>query len=99
MTTMSVGSVEALRAANLAVAARDPGEAGSRQPVHTVYGGAQLFGPDAARKLGDIALRALRDHAPDPAALGEALRIEDHPALPTIHARVVGKLTREPVED
>ena len=99
MTTMKAGSVEALRAANVAFAARYPGEAGSRQPVHTVYGGAQIFGPDATRKLGDIALRALRDYAPDPASLGTALGIADHPALATIHARVVDKLQREPVED
>ena len=96
---MNDGSVEALRAANLAFAARYPGEAGSRQPVHTVYGGAQLFGPDAARKLGDVAMRALREYAPDAATLGKAVGIEHHPALATIHSRVVDKLTREPVED
>ena len=96
---MNDGSVEALRAANLAFAARYPGEAGSRQPVHTVYGGAQLFVPDAARKLGDVAMRALREYAPDAATLGRAVGIEDHPALEKIHARVVDKLTREPVED
>ncbi len=91
--------MEALRAANLAFAARYPGEGGTRQPVHTVYGGAQIFGADAARKLGDVALRALREYAPDPASLGEAVGIAEHPALATIHARVVEKLEREPVED
>jgi hypothetical protein len=99
MTTMKPGSIEALRAANLAFAARYPGEGGTRQPVHTVYGGAQIFAPDTARKLGDVALRALREYASDPAALGEAVGISDHPALATIHARVVEKLEREPVED
>jgi hypothetical protein len=29
-----------------------PGEAGLRQPVHTVYGGAHLFKSDTARTLG-----------------------------------------------
>ena len=99
MTTDRVGSADALRAANLAFAARYPGEAGARQPVHTVYGGAQLFGPDAARKLGDIAQRALREYAPDAATLGRALGIADHPALATIYSRVAEKLAREPVED
>ena len=99
MTTDSVGSAAALRAANLAFAARYPGDVGSRQPVHTVYGGAQLFGPDAARKLGRVAQRALRDYAPDAATLGIALGIADHPALATIYSRVVDKLQREPVED
>ncbi|MEP6732086.1 MAG: phosphoenolpyruvate kinase [bacterium] len=98
-TPMNAESIEALRAANVAFAARYPGEAGSRQPVHTVYGGAQLFGADAARKLGDVATRALQDYAPDAATLGKALGIEAHPALATIHARVAEKLQREPVED
>ena len=92
-------STDTLRAANLAFAARYPGEAGSRQPVHTVYGGAQLFGPDAARKLGDVAQRAMRDYAPDAESLGAALGIADHPALATIYSRVASKLQREPIED
>jgi hypothetical protein len=100
MTTMTAaGTLEALRAANLAFAARYPGETESRQPVHSVYGGAQLFGPDAARKLGDLAMRALREYAPDAKTLGQAVGIENHPALAKIHARVVDKLQREPVED
>ena len=99
MTTHDIGSAEALRTANLAFAARYPGEAGARQPVHTVYGGAQLFGPDAARKLGDVAQRALNEYAPDAATLGRALGIGEHPALGTIYARVADKLRREPVED
>ncbi|MEP7002326.1 MAG: phosphoenolpyruvate kinase [bacterium] len=99
MTTGMVPSANALRAANLAFGARYPGEAGFRQPVHTVYGGAQLFTSDSARKLGDVAQRAMRDYAPDPATLGRALGIEGHPALDTIYARVVAKLTSEPVED
>ena len=99
MTTHDAGSAEALRQANLAFATRYPGEAGARQPVHTVYGGAQLFGPDAARKLGDVAQRALRDYAPDASTLGRALGIGDHAALDTIYSRVADKLRREPVED
>ncbi len=99
MTTHNAGTADALRAANLAFAARYPGEAGARQPVHTVYGGAQLFGPDAARKLGDVAIRAMQEYAPDAAALGHALGIAGHPALETIYSRVREKLQREPVED
>ncbi len=90
---------DALRAANLEFAKRYPGEAGARQPVHTVYGGAQLFKHDMARKLGDVALRALDEYAPDAQTLGSAVGISNHPALATIHARVLEKLKREPVED
>jgi len=70
----------------------------SRQPVHTVYGGAHLFSFDAARKLGALALKALNEYAPDAAALAAAFELP--PALAArIHPRVVDKLTREPVED
>ena len=99
MTTHETGSAKALREANLAFAARYPGEAGARQPVHTVYGGAQLFTPNAARKLGDVAHRTLHEYAPDAAALGIALGISNHPALATIYTRMADKLQREPVED
>jgi len=102
-TSLAAGELETvagrLRAANLAFARRYPGETASRQPVHTVYGGAQLFRADAAQKLGAVALRALEDYAPDAATLGDALGIGGHPKLSEIHARVADKLRREPVED
>jgi citrate lyase beta subunit len=88
-----------LRAANLAFANRYRGEVASRQPVHSVYGGAQLFHADTVPKVGAIALRALQEYASEPTSLGEALGIGGHPALATIHARVFEKLNREPVED
>ena len=73
-------------------------ESPSRQPVHTVYGGAHLFSSDAAQKLGALALRALNDFAPDATALAAAFELP--PSLAArIHPRVVDKLTREPVED
>jgi len=57
-----------LSEANARFAARYPGQHAYRQPVHTVYGGAHLFKADAARKLGDVAARALDLYAPDFAA-------------------------------
>lgn len=89
----------ALREANLVFAQRHPGESAGRQPVHTVYGGAQLFSSDAAAKLGGVALEALDRFAPDASALGEALGIAAHRELPRIAERVRAKLQQEPVED
>jgi citrate lyase beta subunit len=89
----------ALREANLAFARRHPGESAGRQPVHTVYGGAQLFAADAAPKLGGLALQSLERYALTPDELGAALGISDHPALATIHQRLREKLVREPIED
>lgn len=87
-----------LSAANADFAARYPGEGGARQPVHTVYGGAQLFRSDSTVKLGQVARRALADYAPDAATLAEALAL-DAELAERVYARVVEKLEREPVED
>ncbi len=89
----------ALREANLAFATSHPGEGPGRQPVHTVYGGAQLFGADSVPKLGGLALRAMDRYAADATAMGHALGIERHPALATIAQRVRAKLAAEPIED
>jgi len=89
----------ALREANLAFAAAHRGEGDGRQPVHTVYGGAQLFAADSVPKLGRIALAAMDRYGADAPALGTALGVADHPALLTIAQRVREKLTREPIED
>jgi len=89
---------EQLSEANRAFARRFPGESERRQPVHTLYGGAHLFRADAARKLGDAALRALDEFAPDPASLAGALGFPAALA-PAVHERVLEKLRREPVED
>jgi citrate lyase beta subunit len=92
------GPLARLGKANAAFAREHPGDPADRQPVHTVYGGAQLFQADSARKLGDLALRALREYAPDPSALGEALALPSELAT-RVYPRVVAKLEREPVED
>ena len=88
-----------LRACNAALARRYPGERLERQPVHTVYGGAHLFRADTARRLGDLALRAVEDYAPDAATLADALGIRDSALGARVFDRVMDKLRREPVED
>jgi citrate lyase beta subunit len=92
------GPLARLRRANVAFGRRHPGDSPERQPVHTVYGGAQLFGADSARKLGELGLRALREHAPDAEVFGNALGLATELAQ-KVYPRVVAKLEREPVED
>jgi hypothetical protein len=96
--------LQGLQKVNAAVARAYPGEVEARQPVHTVYGGAHLFRADSARRLGDVALAALDEHAPDGRALHEALGFESPEGDPlaladTVRQRIVEKLRREPVED
>jgi len=88
-----------LRDANDAFARRYPGEGGARQPAHTVYGGAQLFRSDSTVKLGQVARRALADHAPDAATLAAAVGMPGGAFAERVYARVAEKLEREPVED
>lgn len=80
------------------VAARYPGDSGARQPVHTVYGGAQIFTAETARKLGDVALRSLETYAGDAKAFAEVIGVAPELAG-KVYERVIEKLKREPVED
>lgn len=101
-TTLSAETLKTLTAplkkANEKTAALFPGDSAERQPVHTVYGGAHLFKADTAGKLGQLALRALEQNAPDAEIFGVALDLPK-PLRATVYSRVVEKLKREPVED
>lgn len=88
-----------LNTANRAFASHYPGESAERQPVHTVYGGAHLFGPSTAGRLGEIARRFLEEYAPDAEALATAVGWEDPDLADLVYGRVREKLEREPVED
>ncbi len=91
---------EALRRANVNFERAYPGEATRRQPVHVVYGGAHLFRATTARKLGDLALEALKEYAPDAAELAHGLGLPQRGRFAhRVYGRVVDKLEREPVED
>jgi citrate lyase beta subunit len=88
-----------LRTTNAELSRRYPGDAGTRQPVHTVYGGAHLFTADTAQKLGRVALRALEEYAPDSEQLAAAAGLTDEKLAAHVHGRIFDKLRSEPVED
>jgi citrate lyase beta subunit len=97
LSTTLVGELlSELGQGNATFAAAFPGEPLGRQPVHTVYGGANLFTGETITKLGGLARRALEQYAPDATALSEALGVAFDAAL---YAKVVAKLEREPIED
>jgi citrate lyase beta subunit len=91
-------ALAALETHDRAFARRYPGDSPERQPVHTVYGGAQIFRADAAGKLGQIALRALAEYAPTPGDLVSVLGVGAAHAG-QVHDRVVRRLREQPVED
>ena len=80
------------------LAARYPGDAGVRQPVHTVYVPADRCHPGLAGDWGEQALAALAEHGPSVAELADGLNL---PAglMAQLYDRVRGKLEREPIED
>jgi citrate lyase beta subunit len=91
-----------LQRANARVAREFPGDSGARQPIHSVYGGAHLFTPHIAQKLGARALATLDAHAPTPDVLARVLGLDqegDATFAATVRDRIVAKLRREPVED
>lgn len=87
-----------LKSALVDFAVRYPGEAGRRQPVHTVYGGAHLFKSDTASRLGTLALKSFETYAPDAKTLARILELPDTLAE-MIYNRVNKKLKTEAVED
>ncbi|MFI5246362.1 MAG: DUF6986 family protein, partial [Gemmatimonadales bacterium] len=71
----------------------------SRQPVHTVFGGAHLFRAGVADRFRALALESLDKYAPDAASLGAALGLGPGTPVDLVYARVREKLLREPIED
>ena len=55
----------------------------SRQPVHVVYGGANLFKRDTIGKLADIALKSLETYAPNFVEFAGAMWLKGADTLPT----------------
>jgi citrate lyase beta subunit len=65
---------------------RYPGERPGRQPVHTLYVPAHLYGPGILKEYGRLVLRDIAEYGPLP--------FDD-----AVIERVLAKLAREPVED
>ncbi len=76
-----------------------PGDSAERQPVHTVYGGAQLFKPETPARLGAHALELIRTYTPDADSFAQCLGLAGGAFASSVFERTVAKLEREPVED
>lgn len=105
-TTLSAGDTSAimenLAKANKVFTSIYPGEIPDRQPVHTVYGGAQLFRPDRTVRMGKSALETLEAYADSPLDFLDAIDpLHDYSEefAEILYQRVVHKLKTEPVED
>lgn len=65
-----------------------PGDRPDRQPVHTVYGGADLFSADSAEKMGQSALNTLLNNAPNFIEFAKAIELPGFDLLPTDAAEI-----------
>ena len=71
-----------------------------RQPVHVVYGGAQLFKSGTITKIGEIARKSFAAYSANPDEICRALGIEiTDENSKTLYHRISEKLNNEPVED
>ncbi|WP_207495706.1 DUF6986 family protein [Aridibaculum aurantiacum] len=65
-----------LSQANLAFQKKYPGDRTERQPVHTVYGGANLFKYNSAKVLGERAIESFSTYAPDFVSFGKIFNLD-----------------------
>jgi hypothetical protein len=82
------GLLDSLSDSNLRFQAVYPGDKPDRQPVHTVYGGANLFKADTCIKMGEIALKNLKTYAPNFVELARVLKFPDFESLPSSDKKV-----------
>ena len=83
-----------LRTANLEFQKIYPGDKPDRQPVHTLYGGANLFKSDTCIKMGEVALKSLENYAPNFVVLANVLKLEGYQHLPHFENDIL-ELTRK----
>ncbi len=77
-----------------------PGDRSERQPVHTLYGGANLFKYDAAKALGQRALEIFETYAPDAKTFGTIFGLDTKSDFSSkIYQKVIAKLKTEAIED
>ena len=86
-TTISNDSKESifgdLQIANQAFNKIYKGDREDRQPIHTVYGGANLFKYNTVGTLGNNALKSLLAYAPNFIAFGKAFQLQGYETFPT----------------
>ncbi|MBL4657928.1 MAG: hypothetical protein JKX73_08010, partial [Flavobacteriales bacterium] len=77
-----------------------PGDRPDRQPVHTVYGGAQLFKSETISKMRRTAESHFWAYAPDATTLANALKLTGSMEFcEKIYQKILEKLESEAVED
>ena len=74
--------LDTLGKANKAFQEVYPGDRPDRQPVHTVYGGADLFTAETAQKMANAALKTFTENATDFTEFARAIELPGYEKLP-----------------
>ncbi len=77
-----------LKRANMAFRKKYPGDRSDRQPVHTVYGGANLFKHDIAQSFSEKSLHSLLTYAPNFCTFGKIFALDGANELPADKKRI-----------
>ncbi|GAA3631685.1 aldolase/citrate lyase family protein [Kineosporia mesophila] len=93
-----ISEIDTLLAPADAQAARFPGEAPSRQPVHTAYVPADQFTASTCAEWGSRALTLLSTHVTDSASLASFSGLPAE-LMVDVHPRLTAKLASQPIED
>ncbi len=89
-----------LATANQKFSCHYPGDGEEQQPTHTLYGGAQLYKATSTKKIGELALKAFKQYAPDASSFAKTLDLPgDLQLWQQIYSRVEARLEDCAVED
>jgi len=99
-TNKKIELFDQLMKANKAFQEIYPGDRSDRQPVHTLYGGANLFKHDSAAHLGKRALEIFEMYAPNHEVFGNVFGMDTQSGFSSkVYNKVIAKLKTEPIED
>ncbi|MEO8447740.1 MAG: phosphoenolpyruvate kinase, partial [bacterium] len=103
-TTLEENSLQkiyaGLQQSNIKLKEIYPGDNGDRQPVQTVYGGAQLFKRETIKKIGELGLKSFLENAPDKNVFAKAFELDEKDTVTEkVYSKVIEKLKSEAVED
>src|SRR6187402_76731 len=87
LTTLAASHLATLSEANRAFSSAYPGDRPARQPVHTVYGGAQLYKAETTQRLAELALASFHGYAPNALEFASAVGFSSADALRGLEAR------------
>lgn len=71
-----------------------PGDRSDRQPVHTVYGGADLFTADTAEKMAQAAMKTLVNNAVNFVEFAKAIELSGFEKLPNNESDIAKLISR-----